>query len=129
MKQCSDSLIFLLIDDTICAPDFETQEEIEAYFGEPVSFTIDDYNYSEKVFWDYLEKWESKHKFKIIQEEDLIADRYSGNTETKVIYILDDKYYSIVYSSNPYSEDELAEGSKEVKPVEEVITRIKYVEV
>lgn len=26
-------------------------------------------------------------------------------------------------------EDELAEGSKEVRPVEEVITRIKYVEV
>lgn len=29
MKQCSDSLIFLLIDDTISTPDFESQEEIE----------------------------------------------------------------------------------------------------
>nr|DAT77727.1 MAG TPA: hypothetical protein [Caudoviricetes sp.] len=129
MKQCSDSLIFLLIDDTISAPDFESQEEIEEYFGESVSFTIDDYNYSEQIFWDYLKEWESKHKFKVIQEENLITDRYSGNAEMKVIYTLDGKYYSIVYSSNPYSEDELAEGSKEVRPVEEVITRIKYVEV
>lgn len=129
MKQCSDSLIFLLIDDTISAPDFESQEEIEAYFGESVSFTVDDYNYSEQIFWDYLKEWEVKHKFKVIQEENLITDRYSGNAEMRVIYTLDDKYYSIVYSSNPYTEDELVEGSKEVKPVEEVITRIKYVEV
>lgn len=129
MKQCSDSLIFLLIDDTVSTPDFETQEEIEEYFGESVSFTVDDYNYSEQVFWNYLKEWEIRHKFRIIQKENLIADRYSGNAEMKVIYTLDDKYYSIVYSSNPYTEDELAEGSKEVRPVEEVITRIKYVEV
>lgn len=127
MKQCSDSLIFLLINDTISAPNFETQEEIEEYFGESVSFTIDDY--SEQIFWDYLKEWISKHKFKIIQVKNLTTDRYSGNTEMKVIYTLDGKYYSIVYSSNPYSEDELVEGSKEVRPVEEVITRIKYVEV
>lgn len=129
MKQCSDSLIFLLIDDTISAPDFESQEEIEEYFGESVSFTIDDYNYSEQVFWDYLKEWESKHKFEVIQEENTWTDRYTGNEEIKVIYTLDDKYYSIVYSSNLYSEDDLIEFSKEVKPVEEVITRIKYVEV
>lgn len=129
MKQCSESLIFLLIDDTISTPDFESQEEIEEYFGEPVSFTIDNYNYSEQVFWDYLKEWESKHKFKVIQKENVWTSRYSGYKEIKVIYTLDDRYYSIVYSSNLYSEDELVEGSREVKPVEEVITRIKYVEV
>ena len=130
MKQCSDSLIFLLIDDTISTPDFESQEEIEEYFGEPVSFTLDNYNYSEKYFWDYLKEWESKHKFKVIQEENVWTSKYySGYEEIKVIYTLDDKYYSIVYSSNLYSEDELVENSKEVKPVEEVITRTKYIEV
>lgn len=129
MKQCSDSLIFLLIDDTISTPDFESQEEIEEYFGEPVPFTLDNYNCSEKYFWDYLKEWESKHKFKVIQEENTWTDRYSGSEEIRVIYILDDKYYSIVYNSNPYSEDELAEYSKEVKPIKETITITKYIEV
>lgn len=57
--------------DTTSIPDFKTQEEIEEYFGEPISFTLDEYNYSEDYFWKYLEKWESIHKFKIIQGDEI----------------------------------------------------------
>lgn len=129
MKQCSDSLIFFLVDDDTSSPDFESQEEIQEYFGESVPFTLEEHNNSEDCFWDYIKEWKNKHKFKIIQTEDVYTDKYSGFTEVRVIYLLDDKYYSITYNSNPYSEDELLEHSKEVKPVEETITIIKYVEV
>lgn len=80
----SDSLIFLLIDDTTSAPNFKTQEEIEEYFGEPVSFTLE---------------------------------------EIEVIYSLEDKYYSIIYRSNLYEEDELISESVEVKPIQETVTK------
>lgn len=129
MKQCSDYLIFLLIDDTLWAPDFESQEEIEEYFGEPVPFTLEEYNDEEDVFWNYLKEWEVKHKFKVIQEKCTWTNRYTGNEEIKIIYTLDDKYYSIIYSANLNSEDELVDYSREVKPVEETVTIIKYVEV
>lgn len=119
----SDSLIFLLIDDTTSAPDFKTQEEIEEYFGESVSFTLDEYNYSEDYFWKYLEKWESIHKFKIIQGDEVWFDRYTGSVEIEVVYSLEDKYYSIIYRSNLYEEDELISESVEVKPIQETVTK------
>lgn len=129
MKQCSDSLIFLLIDDTIEFPKFDSQKAIEELFGESIPFTFEEYDQNDECFWNYLEKWESIHRFKVIQVYYGMYDKYNGSVEIIVIYSLDDKYYSISYMYYPDSENVLRTNSKEVKPVEKTVTIIKYVEV
>lgn len=123
MKKCSDSLIFLLIDDTISSPDFESQEEIEELFGEPVPFTLKEYYENEDCFWDYLRSWRVKHKFQIIDKSD---EHCIGYEKIGVIYLLDDKYYYIVYSLDLYGENKLLSSSIEVMPIEKVVKITEY---
>lgn len=122
----NDSLIFLLINDTLCAPNFKTQEEIETYFGEKVTFTLEDYFSDEDYFWDYLKSWKSTHNFKIIKESERCYDRYRGTMEITVIYTFNNKYYSISYYSYIDLEDNINSPSKEVVPIEEKV--INYIE-
>lgn len=126
----SDNLIFYLVDDEIVNnPVFNSQKEIEEWFGEPVPFTIDDYKHCPECFWNYLEIWKEKHKFKIVTEDWDTCDRYTGTEYVTVIYTLEGKYYSISYYSCIYREDELdtRKPSFEVEPVEKTI--IEYVPV
>lgn len=127
MKQYSDSLILFLIDDEVEIPEFKSQKDIEEFFGEPVPFTLEEYLINEEYFWDYLKTWKSNHDFKIIEESEWCCDRYKGNVEVTVIYLLDNKYYSTTYTSYLQLDDEITIPPKEVKPIKEIIT--KYIEV
>lgn len=124
----NDELISYILDDSMNdIPEFKSQEELETFFGEPVPFSLKDYNTDPEYFWSYLRDWQDNHKFEVIKKDERVCDRYTGTAEVTVIYTLDDKYYSITYTSYIYFNNEFDHPSREVVPVEETI--IKYIEV
>lgn len=123
----NDSLIFFIVDDEIeSMPKFKSQKDIDDFFGEKVTLTLEDCLSNEECFWDYLKSWKSTHNFKIIKESERCYDRYRGTMEITVIYTFDNKYYSISYYSYIALEDNISSPSKEVVPIEEKV--INYVE-
>lgn len=124
-----DDLIFYILDDNkgYYIPEFESQEEIEEFFGEPVSFTIGECVRDPAYFWTHIGVWEFKHKFEIVQKSERIYNKDEGTVEITVIYTLDDKYYSVTYIYDVLtSENEFDNPPKEVVPVEEKV--IKFID-
>lgn len=71
---------------------------------------------------EYLEKWIKEHHFSNIENTVFDYDLEKSYIIKSAIYTVDNKYYEILYYSDPYNGCELEEGPTEVKPIKKVIT-------
>lgn len=98
--------------------EFNSQEELEEYFGEPVSVNFED---EDKIYY-YIENWKKDHKFSIIDYHTDSYDLYSMEAIIDVVFTLDEKFYRLSYKEFYEWKNELYEGPYEVIPKEETIT-------
>jgi hypothetical protein len=74
---------------------------------------------------DYLEGWIKEHHFSNIENTVFNYDLEKSYIIKRAIYTVDNKYYEILYYSDPYNGCELEEGPTEVEPIKKVI--ISYI--
>lgn len=118
-----NNLIFdLVIEDGFWEiPDCSFRDTLE-YYRDSIDKEI---NTTEELN-NYIKKWIEDHKFANLDNSLYDYDLEKGYAIREAVYTIDDKYYRILYYTDPYNGCELEEGPVEVYPVTTTIT--KYIE-
>lgn len=101
-------------------PEFDSQEEMNKYFGEEVPIKYDsDYDTLE----DYIDKWKKKHNFNL--EENNINYYDFEYASLTAVYSFDNKFYAFDYLDYRQNRYEIDCEPYEVEQITETVN--KYV--
>lgn len=105
-------------------PEFDSQEEMNKYFGEEVPIKCDsDYD----ALQEYVNKWIKKHNFNVEENDINYYDLEYEYASLTAVYSFDNKFYSFDYFDYGYKYEIDCEPY-EVEQITETVEVNRYVE-
>lgn len=103
-------------------PEFDSQEEMNKYFGEEVPIKYDSDYYTLE---DYIDKWIKKYNFNLEENNINYYDFEYGYASLTAIYSFNNKFYSFDYTDYGYNRYVMDFEPYEVEQITETVN--KYV--